>query len=392
MTETQNTSRRPGALIAMSGGVDSSVAAWLMQRDGFDCTGVTMRLTRNEAVNTEGLHTCCSERDIEDAAEVAYAMDIPYEVLDFTADFQEKIIDKFIRVYEAGGTPNPCIDCNRYMKFDHLLRWAEAHGLDHVVTGHYARVEQDEATGRWLLKKGLDENKDQSYVLYNLTQEQLAHVRLPLGGLQSYVLYNLTQEQLAHVRLPLGGLHKSEVRAIAEEQGFVNARKHDSQDICFVPDGDYARFMEDFTGKHYPAGDFLDVSGKKVGTHSGAVRYTIGQRKGLGLAMGAPVYVCAKDMQANTVTVGPESELFDTIVYANEVNWIAIPELKGPLRVTARTRYHQTEQPATVYPAGPDSFRLEFDQPQRAPTPGQAVVLYQGDTVLGGGTIMRVEK
>ena len=368
MTETQNTSRRPGALIAMSGGVDSSVAAWLMQRDGFDCTGITMRLTRNEAVDTEGLHTCCSERDIEDAAEVAYAMDIPYEVLDFTADFQEKIIDKFIRVYEAGGTPNPCIDCNKYMKFDHLLRWAEAHGLDYVVTGHYARVEQDEATGRWLLKKGLDEGKDQSYVLYNLTQEQLAHVRLPLGG-----------------------LHKSEVRAIAEEQGFVNARKHDSQDICFVPDGDYARFMEDFTGKHYPAGDFLDVSGKKVGTHSGAVRYTIGQRKGLGLAMGAPVYVCAKDMQANTVTVGPEAELFDTIVYADEVNWIAIPELTGPLRVTARTRYHQVEQAATVYPAE-CGFRLEFDQPQRAPTPGQAVVLYQGDTVLGGGTITRVEK
>ena len=369
MTETQNTSRRPGALIAMSGGVDSSVAAWLMQRDGFDCTGITMRLTRNEAVDTEGLHTCCSERDIEDAAEVAYAMDIPYEVLDFTADFQEKIIDKFIRVYEAGGTPNPCIDCNKYMKFDHLLRWAEAHGLDYVVTGHYARVEQDEATGRWLLKKGLDEGKDQSYVLYNLTQEQLAHVRLPLGG-----------------------LHKSEVRAIAEEQGFVNARKHDSQDICFVPDGDYARFMEDFTGKRDPAGDFLDVSGKKVGTHSGAVRYTIGQRKGLGLAMGAPVYVCAKDMQANTVTVGPEAELFDTIVYADEVNWIAIPELTGPLRVTARTRYHQTEQPATVYPAGEDGFRLEFDEPQRAPTAGQAVVLYQGDVVLGGGTITRVER
>ncbi len=175
-----------------------------------------------------------------------------------------------------------------------------------MVTGHYARVEQDEATGRWLLKKGLDEGKDQSYVLYNLTQEQLAHVRLPLGG-----------------------LHKTEVREIAEQQHFINARKHDSQDICFVPDGDYARFMEDFTGKHYPAGDFLDVGGKKVGTHSGAVRYTIGQRKGLGLAMGAPVYVCGKDMQANTVTVGPESELFDRIVYANEVNWIAIPELTG---------------------------------------------------------------
>ena len=369
MTETQNTSRRPGALIAMSGGVDSSVAAWLMQRDGCDCTGITMRLTRNEAVDTEGLHTCCSERDIEDAAEVAYALDIPYEVLDFTADFQEKIIDKFIRVYEEGGTPNPCIDCNKYMKFDHLLRWAEAHGLDYVVTGHYARVEQDEATGRWLLKKGLDEGKDQSYVLYNLTQEQLAHVRLPLGR-----------------------LHKSEVRAIAEQQHFVNARKHDSQDICFVPDGDYARFMEEFTGRHYPAGDFLDMNGKKVGTHSGAVRYTIGQRKGLGLAMGAPVYVCAKDMQANTVTVGPEEALFDSIVYADEVNWIAIPELTEPLRVTARTRYHQTEQPAVVYPAGEGRFRLEFDAPQRAPTPGQAVVLYQGDVVLGGGTIVKVER
>ena len=365
---TQTPDSKPRALIAMSGGVDSSVAAWLMQRDGFDCTGVTMRLTRNEAVNTEGLHTCCSERDIEDAAEVAYAMDIPYEVLDFTADFQEKIIDKFIRVYEAGGTPNPCIDCNKYMKFDHLLRWAEAHGLDHVVTGHYARVEQDEATGRFLLKKGLDEGKDQSYVLYNLTQEQLAHIRLPLGG-----------------------LHKTEVREIAEQHKFVNAHKHDSQDICFVPDGDYARFMEDFTGKHYPAGDFLDENGRVVGTHNGAVRYTIGQRKGLGLAMGAPVYVCGKDMQANTVTVGPEEMLFDRIVYADEVNWIAIPELTGPLRVTARTRYHQVEQAATVYPAE-CGFRLEFDQPQRAPTPGQAVVLYQGDTVLGGGTITRVEK
>ena len=365
MTETQNTSRRPGALIAMSGGVDSSVAAWLMQRDGFDCTGVTMRLTRNEAVNTEGLHTCCSERDIEDAAEVAYAMDIPYEVLDFTADFQEKIIDKFIRVYEAGGTPNPCIDCNRYMKFDHLLRWAEAHGLDYVVTGHYARVEQDEATGRWLLKKGLDENKDQSYVLYNLTQEQLAHVRLPLGG-----------------------LHKSEVRAIAEQQHFVNARKHDSQDICFVPDGDYARFMEDFTGKHYPAGDFLDESGRVVGTHNGAVRYTIGQRKGLGLALGAPVYVCGKDMEKNTVTVGPESELFKTTLIAGDFNWISVPELTAPMRIKAKARYRQVEQPATAYPLENGLVKVVFDEPQRAITRGQAVVLYDGDVVVGGGTIL----
>ncbi len=365
MTETQN---QPKALIAMSGGVDSSVAAWLMQQAGCECTGVTMRLTRNETLGQSGFHTCCSERDIEDAAEVAFAMDIPYEVVDFTADFREKIIEKFIRVYEAGGTPNPCIDCNKYMKFDHLLRWADAHGIDYVVTGHYARVEQDEATGRWLLKKGLDEGKDQSYVLYNLTQEQLARVRLPLGG-----------------------LHKTEVREIAEKRHFINARKHDSQDICFVPDRDYAKFMEDFTGKHYPPGDFLDENGSRVGTHQGAVRYTIGQRKGLGLAMGAPVYVCAKDMQANTVTVGPEDALFERIVYADEVNWISIPGLTEPLRVTARTRYHQVEQSATVFPAE-GGFRLEFDQPQRAPTPGQAVVLYQGDVVLGGGTITRVER
>ena len=218
---TQTPDSKPRALIAMSGGVDSSVAAWLMQQAGYDCTGITMRLTRNETLGQSGFHTCCSEKDIEDAAEVAYAMDIPYEVLDFTADFREQIIEKFVRVYEAGGTPNPCIDCNKYMKFRHLLDWARAHGMEYVVTGHYARVEQDEATGRFLLKKGLDEGKDQSYVLYNLTQEQLAHIRLPLGG-----------------------LHKTEVREIAEQHKFVNARKHDSQDICFVPDGDYARFME----------------------------------------------------------------------------------------------------------------------------------------------------
>ena len=365
MTETQNTSRRPGALIAMSGGVDSSVAAWLMQRDGFDCTGVTMRLTRNEAVNTEGLHTCCSERDIEDAAEVAYAMDIPYEVLDFTADFQEKIIDKFIRVYEAGGTPNPCIDCNRYMKFDHLLRWAEAHGMDHVVTGHYARVEQDEATGRWLLKKGLDENKDQSYVLYNLTQEQLAHVRLPLGG-----------------------LHKSEVRAIAEQQHFVNARKHDSQDICFVPDGDYAGFIARYTGRDCPAGDFVDESGHVLGQHKGIVHYTVGQRKGLGIAADAPLYVKRIDAAENRVVLSGNDALFSRELTANDFNWIAYDVPPRELRATARVRYHQREQAATVTVLSDGHVHLVFDEPQRAITPGQAVVLYDGDTVLGGGTIL----
>lgn len=362
--QTQNAPCAPIALIAMSGGVDSSVAAWLMQRSGYACRGATMRLVRNETAGQSNFHTCCSERDIDDAAEVAFALDIPYEVVDFTAEFEREIIEKFVRVYKAGGTPNPCIDCNRAMKFGRLLAWARQNGAECIVTGHYARIEHDEKSGRYLLKKGLDESKDQSYVLYNLTQEQLAHTRLPLGALR-----------------------KAEVRALAESLHFCNARKHDSQDICFVPGGDYAAFIEDFTGEICPPGPFLDESGRTVGRHKGALRYTLGQRKGLGLALGAPVYVCAKDMRANTVTVGPESALLHHTLFANEANWIAVAHLTQPLRVTARTRYHQTEQPATVYPAGEDAFRLEFDTPQRAPTPGQAVVLYQGDTVLGGGVI-----
>ena len=372
MTETQN---QPKALIAMSGGVDSSVAAWLMQQAGCECTGVTMRLTRNETLGQSGFHTCCSERDIEDAAEVAFAMDIPYEVVDFTADFREKIIEKFIRVYEAGGTPNPCIDCNKYMKFDHLLRWADAHGIDYVVTGHYARVEQDEATGRWLLKKGLDEGKDQSYVLYNLTQEQLARVRLPLGG-----------------------LHKTEVREIAEKRHFINARKHDSQDICFVPDRDYAKFMEDFTGKHYPPGDFLDENGSRVGTHQGAVRYTIGQRKGLGIGGVAGEeqsrwYVVEKRLSDNTLVVscGEGEELFSRALNASGLNVIG-PWDKKKFECMAKFRYRQSEQPVFAEITDNDRIKIEFKTPQRAVTPGQYAVLYCGERCLGGAVIDEVIK
>ena len=353
-------------IIAMSGGVDSSVAASLMKENGYECIGATMKLYDNEDIGINREKTCCSLDDIEDARAVARRLSMPYYVFNFKDEFEEKVINKFIKTYENGGTPNPCIDCNRYLKFEKLFQRMYELGFDYVVTGHYAIVEEKD--GWFYLKKGKDDTKDQSYVLYSLTQSQLSHIKFPLGKYS-----------------------KVEIRKIAEEQRFLNARKRDSQDICFVPDGDYARFMEQFTGKHYPAGDFLDRSGKVVGTHSGAVRYTLGQRKGLGLALGAPVYVCGKDMQANTVTVGPESELFDRIVYAEDVNWIAIPALTEPLRVTARTRYHQAEQQATVYPAE-NGFRLEFDQPQRAPTPGQAAVLYQGDVVLGGGTITRVEK
>ena len=353
-------------LVAMSGGVDSSVAAKLLTDAGFSCIGCTMKLYDNEDAGIPKANTCCSLDDVEDARSVAYRLGMPYYVFNLKDKFAECVIDRFVDAYEHGITPNPCIDCNRYLKFDKLFERADIMGCRYIATGHYARIEREGE--KYVLKKALDETKDQSYVLYDLTQETLARVKFPLGSLR-----------------------KTEAREIAAEAGLINARKHDSQDICFVPDGDYARFMEDFTGKHYPAGDFLDESGKVVGTHNGAVRYTLGQRKGLGLALGAPVYVCGKDMQANTVTVGPEENLFDRIVYADEANWIAIPELTAPLRVTARTRYHQAEQAATVYPAE-GGFRLEFDQPQRAPTPGQAVVLYQGDVVLGGGTITRVEK
>ena len=355
------------ALIAMSGGVDSSVAAWLMVQEGYHCEGTTMRLYRNEDIGLSQFHTCCSQRDIDDASEVAFQLDIPYEVLDFTLDFKEQIIGKFIRTYEAGGTPNPCIACHRYMKFDKLLQFAEEKGVNYIVSGHYARIEYDENFGRYLLKKALDAGKDQSYVLYMLTQEQLKHTRFPLGEKT-----------------------KAEVRSIAERLGFCNARKHDSQDICFVPDGDYVKFMEQYTGKHYPEGDFLDLEGRVVGHHRGAVRYTLGQRKGLNLALGAPVYVCGKNMEANTVTVGPEETLYSRVLYAEEMNWISVPRLEGPMRVKAKARYRQTEQWATAFPEGEDRIRLEFDEPQRAVTVGQAVVLYDGDIVVGGGTICEV--
>ena len=352
----------------MSGGVDSSVAAWLMLKSGYRCEGTTMRLYSNADIGLDNFHSCCSQRDIDDASEVAFQLDIDYEVLDFTMDFRAQIMEKFVRTYESGGTPNPCVDCNRYMKFDKLLRFAKEKGLEYVVTGHYARIDCDPASGRYLLKKALDKSKDQSYVLFMLTQEQLAHTQFPLGEMS-----------------------KSEVRAIAGELGFCNARKHDSQDICFVPDGDSVQFMEQFSGRTYPPGDFLDMDGHIVGRHRGAVRYTPGQRKGLGLAMGEPVYVCKKNMAANTVTVGPEKALYSRVAYAGEMNWIAIPTLEKPLRLKARTRYRQEEKWAFVYPEADGRVRVEFEEAQRAVTVGQALVLYDGDTVVGGGTICAVE-
>ncbi len=343
------------ALIAMSGGVDSSVAAYLSLRSGYDCVGATMRLLESESGGAE------------DARSVAQRLDIPFYEFDLTREFRSLVMDSFVRSYEDGLTPNPCIVCNRLVKFGLLLQQAKEMGCEYIVTGHYAKIRLDESTGRYLLCKAEDAAKDQSYFLYSLNQQQLQHVLFPLGELT-----------------------KQQARQIAREQGFLNAKKRDSQDICFIPDGDYRAFMERHTGKKLCPGSFLDLEGNVVGTHIGAAGYTLGQRKGLGLAMGEPVYVCHKNMQENTVTVGPNEALYHKALLADDWNWLAFESLTQPICVRAKTRSRQIEQSATVYPMEMGFAKVEFDEPQRAITPGQAVVLYDGDTVVGGGTIRQI--
>ena len=343
------------AMVAMSGGVDSSVAAFLALKAGFSCLGATMLLADS------------SPEAAQDAEAVAERLNMAHQVLDHTHFFREQVMEPFIACYEEGLTPNPCIVCNRCIKFGTLLQAALDQGCSHLVTGHYARIRRDETTGRYLLYKAADEAKDQSYFLSCLAQDQLAHTFLPLGALT-----------------------KAQVRQIAQDQGFLNARKRDSQDICFIPDGDYLAFMERYTGKTYPSGDFLDLEGKIIGQHKGAVGYTLGQRKGLGLAMGAPVYVCCKDMLQNTVTVGPEEALFADTLIAGNWQWFPFPALTAPIRATAKARYRHAPQPVTVYPEADGRAKVVFDTPQRALTPGQTVALYQDDLVIGGGIIETV--
>jgi len=345
------------ALIAMSGGVDSSVAALLME--DHERVGCTMRLYDKE--ENDGGKTCCSMEDAQDARAVCNRLGIPFYVFNFTEEFEEKIIKKFVDCYRRGITPNPCIDCNKYMKFDKLLSRAAELGCDCVVTGHYARIEEHD--GKYVLKKALDSTKDQSYVLYSLTQEQLAHIRFPLGELT-----------------------KDEVRRIAEQHGFVNAAKPDSQDICFVPDGDYAGFIEERDGESTP-GDFVTTSDEKLGRHKGIIHYTIGQRKHLGISVGEPIYVVRINAADNTVVLGDNSDLFGTIANVGEFNWISGEAPAQPIRCKAKTRYRHKEQSAIAYPNEDGSVTVMFDEPVRAITPGQACVLYDGDTVLGGGVI-----
>lgn len=348
------------ALIAMSGGVDSSVAAYFISQQGYECIGATMKLYDNDDIHISKEKTCCSLDDIEDARSVAYKLGMPYYVFNFKDEFKDRVIDKFIRTYELGGTPNPCIDCNRYLKFEKLMQKMRELKYDYVVTGHYADIE--EKNGRFYLKRAKDLSKDQSYVLYSLTQEQLAHTLFPLGKFS-----------------------KDEIRNIAVEKGFINAKKRDSQDICFVPDGDYSAFIEKYTGKKYPKGSFINKDGSVLGEHSGIIKYTIGQRKGLGIAVGSPVYVCSKNIQDNTVTLGTNDDLMSAKLYADSFNWI-IEKPAGKIECFAKTRYNMKEQACTVWIEG-DRVAVEFTEPVRAITIGQAVVLYKNDYVLGGGTI-----
>ncbi len=358
------TSQTPkSALIAMSGGVDSSVAALLMKQQGYDCIGATMKLYQRDR-QAAGEHACCTADDAEDARQVARQLGIPYYVFHFSDRFEAEVIRRFVDAYENGRTPNPCIDCNRYLKFGALFHRAMELGCDYVATGHYARVEFQPDTGRYLLKKAADATKDQSYVLWSLRQEQLAHTQFPLGGMS-----------------------KADVRRLAEEAGFATAHKHDSQDICFVPDSKYARFLEDYTHKIYLSGDFVDTDGRVLGQHRGIIRYTVGQKKGLGLVLPEPLYVCAVDPQSNTVTLGREERLFSDTVTAHDINLISLPAIREPMRVKAKVRYRQKEEWATVTQPEPDTLRVVFDQPQRAVTKGQSVVIYDGDTVVGGGII-----
>lgn len=351
-------------MIAMSGGVDSAVAAQLLCREGHEVIGATMKLyCPGKALHPDENGVMISD-EIADAALVARCLHMPHMVLDLEQVFLKQVVDRFVSEYECAKTPNPCIFCNSTLKFGEMMRAADQIGAALLATGHYAQLET-QADGRHLLKCAADMTKDQSYVLYMLTQAQLSRIRFPLGAYT-----------------------KAQVREIAQDMGFVNAHKGDSQDICFIPDGDYAAFIARYTGKQYPNGDFVDADGTVLGTHRGIIHYTIGQRKGLGIALGKPAFVCRKDAQHNTVMLGDNEALFSDRLTAENINWIPFDRLDHPLRVRAKVRYNMIPQEATVEQTAEDRVQVIFEQPQRAITPGQSVVFYDGAYVIGGGIIV----
>ena len=342
----------------MSGGVDSSAVAYLIKEDGYECLGATMLL---HSKDTNG---CVSDKDIEDAKEVASILGIEHKVLDFSSDFDKYVINNFIESYENGSTPNPCIECNFHLKFDKLFEYGEKNGYDYIATGHYAITEYSEKYGRVVLKKSRDLSKDQSYVLYRLSKSRLERVIFPLGSIEA----------------------KAKTREIASKIGLDVSTKKDSQDICFVPDGDYAKFIEEYTGKKYPQGDFVRYDGKILGRHKGIIRYTIGQRKGLGLALDHSMYVVDKDLEKNQVIIGDTEHLMKRELFAKDINLLAVDKIDTPLRVKAKIRYKQEEKDAlAVIENG--LLHVTFDEPQRAICKGQSVVLYDDDIVIGGGII-----
>ena len=366
------------ALVGMSGGVDSSVAAYLVREAGYETTGVTMRLYDNKTIGIDTSKTCCSLSSIEDACSVANRLGIFFLVYDLREEFKRDVIDNFVSEYEHGRTPNPCVICNSKLKFDAMYKLGMRDLLEnraagdgasaadeqlYVATGHYAVTERD-ASGRYILRKAADLSKDQTYFLSTLTQEQLSRTLFPLGGLT-----------------------KPEVRDIASSLGLVTAAKRESQDICFVPGGDYTSFIRGYTGRNYPAGDFVDTNGTVLGRHTGIINYTVGQRKGLGLALGKPAYVQDIDPERNQVIIGDNETLFTRELTSSDFNWVSMGAAHGDFRADVRIRYRHKEAPAQIVPLAENKIQVIFDTPQRAITRGQTVVLYDGDYVLGGGTI-----